>query len=196
MTFTPTFDDRGLRDLAKRFEQLGAKGRREVERTVSSVRRATGTESVRAITATYNLAQKYVRSGIRVRPTGLRGFEIRGANRPIPAHHYGGKALSRGGVAVAYRRGRRIVIEDGFPGEAPQGGLKLWQRTGQPKTRPTRGRYAGRNVLREPIEVIVGPSPADHLLNRTVRERLDAFVVRRLSNEVARRVSRLVARRG
>jgi hypothetical protein len=192
--FEPTIDKRALDRLSARFEALGANAKRELERSIISVRRATGTESRRAVSATYSLTQQYVSTVQRIRPGGSLGFVISGVNRPIPAVHYGARALARGGVAVAFRRGRRVVIESAFAGEAPQGGRKLWQRTGDPKRIATKGRYAGRGIRREPIDVLVGPSPADHLRNRAVRERLNGFFVRRLNNEVSRRLARLQRR--
>jgi hypothetical protein len=194
--FEPKIDARALDRLAARFAAAGAKGPQEIQRAVTSVRRATGTESRRAVSASYNLPQRYIGTVQTIKPAGPLGFTISGRNKPIPATAYGGRALARGGVAVAFARGRRIVIEDAFKGAAPQGGDKLWRRTGQAKTRPTKGRYAGAKFLREPIDVLTGPSAADHLNNSTVRARLDGFFVRRLNNEVNRRLARLLARRG
>lgn len=193
--FEPRIDARALTRLQARFDAVGANAQREIGQAMVSVRRATGTESKRAVSAIYSLAQRYVATGLLVKPGGRLGFTISGRNKPIPAHHYGARALALGGVVVAYNRGRRITIADAFSGEAPQGGAKLWRRTGEAKRRNTKGRYAGSAALREPIDVLVGPSPADHLLNTTVRSRLDGFFVRRMNAEVQRRITRALARR-
>lgn len=195
MSFEYTLDARGLARLERRFAELGAKVPQEIQRTVSSVRRAARTESVRAVTGVYRIGQKYVRSALRVEIKGPLGFTVRGNNRPIPAHHYNGRALKRGGVAVTYERGKRVVIKDGFAGTPPQGGGdKLWRRTGQEKRRASKGRYALRKALREPIDVIVGPSVADQLLNKSVRGRINKAVADRMEREVTRRITLLIAR--
>lgn len=195
--FEPKINARALTALAARFDAAGAKGKQEIERSMISVRRATGTEAKRAVAEQYNLAQKYIASAQQVAPAGPLGFTIRGGNKPIPAAYYGGRALARGGVAVSFKRGKRVLIDAGFAGQPPQGGgNKLWQRTGEAPRRATKGRYAGTRALREPIDIITGPSAADHLLNRKVRARLDGFFVQRFNNEVARRLARILNRRG
>lgn len=194
--FEPKVDARALDRLAARFQAAGANGPQEVKRAMISVRRAMGAETNRAIGAKYNLARKYIASGITVRPAEPLGFTVRGANRPIPAVHYGGRVRKRGGVTVAFFRGKRVLIKEGFAGVPPQGGdPKFWRRTGDPKVKATKGRYKDKRYLREPIDVITGPSHADHLANREVRTRLDGFFGRRLGNEIARRFSRLLKRR-
>jgi hypothetical protein len=182
-----------LANLERRLTLAAGGTGREVERAVISVQRATFTESKRAITAVYNLPQSRVAGPLSVRTAAnRRGFVVSGNPRPITFVSYGARALTRGGVSVAIFRGKRRNLPGGFKARSPQGTDLFWIRTGQPKRRMTRGRYAGQ--VREPIRPLTGPSVADHLNNDDVRGRIVRFFRARMTSELRRRITRLVDR--
>lgn len=106
--------------------------------------------SVKAISHELNIPQKLAKQRVAhflAKRSSQHGRVYAGLN-PISARRLGKvKQLKRGGVRVG-----RHKFDDAFAVDTGKGRLKVFRRTGEAKRKPTKGRYAGTGIKREPIE--------------------------------------------
>lgn len=126
-------------------EQMQAAEVRALNKTMKWVR----THSVRAVSKEMKVAAKLVRQRIRAFKATRRHRigKVWAGLEPIAAHRLGRTKQNRRGV-----RAGRHLFPGAFTADVGRGKLVVFKRTGEPKRQMKRGRYAKRNIKREPIE--------------------------------------------
>lgn len=174
-----TVESPDLRALARRLQRVSSDAPKAFKQAISSVARASKTETKRAASAIYNLPQKRVDDGLNVQQT-TDSVRIVGKRKPVTLRAYGAKQTKKQGIFVTVfrERGRKRI----------SGGFSPLKFKGVPFVR------AGKKRL--PIEALYGPSVADMLRNDKVFTPLQERLILRARNELDRRISRELARRG
>ncbi len=162
--------------LVRRLGSVSKDAPKAFQQTLSTVARASKTETKRAAVVEYNLSQKRVEEGTRISQKD-GAVVIRASRKPITIRSYGARQTKKKGVVVkVLKSGGRKTIRDGF---SP---VKF---NGVPFRRLGRSQY--------PIAPIVGPSVADMLNNPKVYDPLGKRLVARASDELNRRITRALA---
>lgn len=137
-----------LRIISRTFNKLGAQAKTAVNRKIRE---------------TYNIKSERLREGISARTATSAdpAYTIKAAGRTPGLQHYGAKQTGKGTkkkvtVLVRKDRGRKVVVK-GFMALTPTGQIAVWKRTGESKRVPSKGRYAGTKIKREPIKRLLGP---------------------------------------
>lgn len=161
--------------LVRRLGSVSKDAPKAFQQTLSTVARASKTETKRAAVVEYNLSQKRVDEGTKVSQKD-GAVVIRASRKPITIRSYGARQTKNGVVVKVLKSGGRKTIRDGF---SP---VKF---NGVPFRRLGRSQY--------PIAPIVGPSVADMLNNPKVYGPLGKRLVVRASDELNRRITRALA---
>lgn len=126
-------------------KQMQAAELRALNKTMSWLR----TRTVRTVSKEMQIAAKVVRQRVRAFKASRRRRigKVWAGLQPIAAHRLGSVKQLRKGV-----RAGRHVFDGAFALYSKRGSVAVFQRTGEPKRVTQRGRYAGTNIKREPIE--------------------------------------------
>lgn len=169
-------DSPDLKALVRKLGTVSKDAPKAFSQALSSVARASKTESKRAASAHYNVAQKRVEEGVSVRQQqGV--VVIKAARKPITLRSYGARQTPAGVRVTVIRGGGRKLIRSGF---SPA------KFNGTPFKRLGRSQY--------PIAPLTGPSVADMLNKKEVYEPLGARLIVRAEGELTRRITRELAR--
>ena len=174
-----TVDSSDLAALARKLSAVSADSPKAFKQAISSVARASKTETKRAASAIYNVPQKRVDEGLNVQQT-TDSVRIIGKRKPVTLRAYGAKQTKKQGIFVTVfrERGRKRIA----------GGFSPLKFGGVP--------FVRSGAKRLPIEALYGPSVADMLKNDNVFTPLQERLVVRARAELERRITRELARRG
>jgi len=142
-----TIDTHGVVILADAFgasmKQMEAAEVRALNKTVNWLR----SKAVQSVSKEMKVAAKLVRQRIAAfKATRRKRYgKVWAGLQPIAAHRLGAAKQTRKGV-----RAGRHSFDGAFVRTTENGKLTVFQRTGEPKRRMSKGRYAGK--MREPIE--------------------------------------------
>lgn len=182
----PVKFDSGLSVLARRLADASRDADKDFRQAVGSMRRAANTETKRAASAVYNIAQNRIAEDVKV-SSDATAVTIVGRKRTISAMSYGFKGGRGRPLRGQFVRGKNVTINTGFVAPALAGNLFAFKREGE-KRKMKKGRYAGK--LRQNIRGVYGPTVADMLNRDTVQDPLVTQVLGRAAQEFRRRLAR------
>lgn len=137
---------------------------RAITRTFNKLGAQAKTATTRKIRETYNIKSDRLGGAITTKSASYSEpvYTIRTKEKSPGLQHYGAKQSGKGAkrkttVLVKKDKGRKTVMH-GFMAPTPAGQIAVWKRTGDAKKIPSKGRYAGTKIKREPIKRLLGPS--------------------------------------
>lgn len=181
-------DGRALRGLERRLRLAAKSQDKAAQRAMASTRRATFTESKRAVQSEYNLKQQRIAQGTTVLASTKRrafGFVIKGKKETITWGSYGARATSNGTVVRILKKLGAIRFGSVFGARGLGGNPLHFERIGV-RRRMKAGNYEGQR--REVIAAKKGPSIADAHANKVVFSRIEQFFFDRLDRELLRQL--------
>nr|BDD46291.1 hypothetical protein 11 [Gammaproteobacteria bacterium] len=146
-----TINTAGVITLADSFGATAKQTRRAEVRALNKTMRWVLKNVVKQVGKEAKLPAKLIRQRIHVFKASAkkRSARIWAGLDPIPAHRLGKvKQLKRGGA-----RAGRHTFRNAFVVGSISGKPVIFQRTGEAKRLTRKGRYAGTNIKREPLQV-------------------------------------------
>lgn len=183
----------GLTQQVARLQSVSKNLKRDMQRLIVSAQRIAPVEATRAATNIYSVKRQRIAKAWKVGTVNRDdlSFVLSASAKVITLANYSLRQTGRG-LSVSIIKGKRKIFARSFlaksPFSAPDPADKVtllpFQRTRLPRRRMKQGRYAG--LLRTPIDVLLGPSPADILNNPKVFEPMATRFLDRAEREVLR----------
>jgi hypothetical protein len=188
----------GLAARIERLSRVSDNVGRDIRRALATQKRVVKAEAPRAITAVYNLTAARVRKSLKIGEVDASTLSVTltGGKAGIGLRQYGARALGRKSIG---KKGTGFGDRRGYGSGVSVKVLKAGQRERLKHAFIAKGlvfQRASREVKRLPIEVLFGPSVADHLNNPKVFNPLAAAFLRRAREEVNRLIVNALERRG
>lgn len=174
-------DSRQYDTLIKRFEDAGKNAPVELKRALVTSQRAAKTEFSRAARAIYNVKNASFQRNFRLTPPDQArlSYIVIGEKRGITVAAFGARPVKKGLSVQIRKDGARTVIAGGF---FPSSGGK----SGVPFKRDGKARL--------PISTLYGPSAADMIKAKAVRDPALQITKTRLADDITKRINRIVKR--
>lgn len=183
----------GLSQQVARLQFVSKNFNRDMRRVMGSAARIAPVEATRAATSVYAVKRQRIAKSWKVGTINKAdlSFVLTGSAEAITLASYSLRKTGRG-LSVSVLKGRRSIIGGSFlarsPFSSPDPNDKVtllpFRRTRQRPRVMKQGLYKGR--LRTPIEVLLGPSPADMLNNPKVFEPMATQFIERAEREILR----------
>lgn len=167
--------------IVKRFEDAGKNALREIKQTLSTSQRAAKTEFPRAIQTAYNVKTNAVKRKLSVSPvdTSRLSYIVSADPSGITVAAFGARQNKKGLTVQELKSGPRRVIPGGFYPSSGNKSKVPFKRIGK---------------ARLPIAVQLGPSAAEMLASKAVRDPAVNNTKGRLKTDLENRITRLVRR--
>lgn len=191
----------GLRALVDLASRRGVYRKAEVS-ALNRAARAASTAASKGARKRYTVKAAAVKESLKVerasykRPDAL----ILSQGAPIPLSRFDVRSYKRGPMKARVRKGGpKRPIPGAFRGSGSLPSSRVFRRVpGAAKRVPSKGRFSGTGVKRQPIEQMFGPSVPQMIGNteveREVIDRAEEVFGQRLFHELQRRLEKLAAK--
>ena len=174
-------DTREYDALVKRFTDAGKNAQVELKRALISSQRAAKTEFSRAARAIYNIKNASFQRNFSVtKPDQSRlSYTVVGEKKGINLASFGARQNKKG-IVVQIRKdtGKKLIKGAFFPSAGDKSGVPF-KRDGRPRL---------------PVSVLYGPSAADMLAAKPVRDPAVKTTKTRLNDDITKRINRITRR--